>query len=226
MKRKYKRMRKLKTKYKRQVLKQIFILSQKDVDEINFHIGPLKKGDKLFVPSEIPSDPRLMTSAYDNDVLYERGYASAAMFLLRMAEYGKDYLRKDCYMYPAMFCVRMYLEIIMKLILKNYNSDFASVHDLSRLWSDTKILLSGAEMDESVEAVEKIISEFQKVDPYSTELRYSCQLNNLYNKGGKYEKAQGINKLIDIRILQERVLQLYAFFDGLYELSLINKEIQ
>lgn len=226
MKRNYKRMRKLKTKYKRQVLKQIFILFQKDVDEINFHIGSLKKGDKLFVLSEIPSDPRLMTSAYDNDVLYERGYASAAMFLLRMAEYGKDYLRKDCYMYPAMFCVRMYLEIIMKLILQNYNSDFAAVHDLSMLWSDVKGQLNESEIDESVEAVEEIISEFQKVDPCSTYLRYPCKLNDFCKNGKRHEKAQGINKLIDIRTLQERVLQLYAFFDGLYELSLKNKEIQ
>lgn len=224
MKRKYKRMRKLKTKYKRQVLKQIFILSQKDVDEINFHIGPLKKGDKLFVSSEIPSDPRLMTSAYDNDVLYERGYANAAMFLLRMAEYGKDYLRKDCYMYPAMFCVRQYLEIIMKLILQNFYLVPQKVHDLSMLWSDVKGQLNEAEIDESVEAVEEIISEFQKVDTCSTCLRYPCRLNNLCKKGK--EKSQGVNKLIDIRILQERVLQLYAFFDGLYELSLINKEIQ
>lgn len=114
-----KRVRKLCKRYKMQVLQSIFLLSQKDIDEITMHVLPLKKGDKLLVESNKPDNPQIAKSL-DNDVYFEQGYASTAIFLLNIVEYGKNYLRKDSYIYPALFCLRMYLEIIMKLILFNY----------------------------------------------------------------------------------------------------------
>ena len=112
------RIKKLTKKYKQQVLRDIFILSQKDIDDITRNVIPPKKGDKLFVRSNKPSDPRIMLLATDNDIDFEQGYASTVISLLNIVEFGKNYLRKDSYIYPAIFCMRMYLEIIMKLILK------------------------------------------------------------------------------------------------------------
>lgn len=89
-----KRVRKLCKRYKMQVLQSIFLLSQKDIDEITMHVLPLKKGDELLVDSNNPYDPQIAMSIA-NDVYFEHGYASTAIFLLDIVEYGKNYLRKD-----------------------------------------------------------------------------------------------------------------------------------
>lgn len=101
-----KRVRKLYKRYKTQVLQSIFLLSQKDIDDITMHVLPLKKGDKLLVESNKPDNPQIAKSL-DNDVYFEQGYASTAIFLLNIMEYGKSYLRKDSYIYPALFCLRI-----------------------------------------------------------------------------------------------------------------------
>lgn len=76
------KIKKLTKKYKKQVLRDVFILSQRDIDNITQNVIPLKKGDKLFVESNKPSDPRIMLLATDNDIYFEQGYASTVMFLL------------------------------------------------------------------------------------------------------------------------------------------------
>ena len=67
-----KRVRKLCKRYKKQVLQSIFLLSQKDIDEITMHVLPLKKGDKLLVESNNPDDPQIAMSLA-NDVYFEQG---------------------------------------------------------------------------------------------------------------------------------------------------------
>lgn len=216
------KIKKLSKKYKNQVLRDIFILSQRDIDDITRNVIPPKKGDKLFVDSNKPSDPRIMLLAADNDIYFEQGYASTVIFLLNIVEFGKNYLRKDSYIYPAIFCMRMYLEIIMKLILTNNHIEVTGdKHNLETLWSKVKDTLTQEEVDETVEGVEQIVLELQQCDPFATAFRYPKKLNTLY---GKKRKIKDIGTLIDIRILRERFLQLYRFFDGLYDLSIVNLE--
>lgn len=215
-----KRVRKLCKRYKMQVLQSIFLLSQKDIDEITMHVLPLKKGDKLLVESNKPDNPQIAKSL-DNDVYFEQGYASTAIFLLNIVEYGKSYLRKDSYIYPALFCLRMYLEIIMKLILTNYGIDIkGNGHRLMNSWKQVKANIETEEVDEQVETVELLLSEIDKFDPMATAFRYPQMLNDLCNKSQTDKGGMFIN----IRILRERFLQLYVFFDGLYNQSIISQE--
>lgn len=215
-----KRVRKLYKRYKTQVLQSIFLLSQKDIDDITMHVLPLKKGDKLLVESNKPDNPQIAKSL-DNDVYFEQGYASTAIFLLNIMEYGKSYLRKDSYIYPALFCLRMYLEIIMKLILTNYGIDIkGNGHRLMNSWKQVKANIETEEVDEQVETVELLLSEIDKFDPMATAFRYPQMLNDLCNK---FQTDKG-GMFINIRILRERFLQLYVFFDGLYNQSIISQE--
>lgn len=162
-----------------------------------------------------------MLRATDNDIYFEQGYASTAIFLLNIVEFGKNYLRKDSYIYPAIFCMRMYLEIIMKLILTNNHIEITGdKHNLKTLWSKVKDTLTQEDVNETVEGVEQIVSELQQCDPLATAFRYPKKLNALYEK----RRKKDIGTLIDIRILRERFLQLYRFFDGLYDLSIVNLE--
>lgn len=205
--------------YKKQVLRDIFLLSQRDIDNIHQNVTPPKKGDKLFVESNKSSDPRIMLLATDNDIYFEQGYASTVIFLLNIIEFGKNYLRKDSYIYPAIFCMRMYLEVIMKLILTNNHIEVTGdKHNLGTLWRKVKETLNQEDTNETVEGVEQLVLELQRYDPSATAFRYPKKLNTLYEK----RNTKDIGTLIDIRILRERFLQLYRFFDGLYDLSIIN----
>ncbi len=213
--------KRLAKKYKKQVLRDIFILSQRDIDDITRNVMPLKKGDKLFVKSDKANDPQIILSAMDNDIFFEQGYASTVIFLLNIVEFGKNYLRKDSYIYPAIYCMRMYLEVIMKLILTNNHVEIAGIkHELATLWKKVKETLIEEDVDETVKGVEQVILELQQSDPKATAFRYPKKLNTLYEK----RKIKDIGTLIDIRILRERFLQLYRFFDGLYDLSIVNLE--
>lgn len=214
-----KRKKKLTIYYKKEVLRYVFSQSQKHIDDIVINIGPLKNGDKMFVESANPNDPRLLMST-TNSIYFEQGYASTAIFLLNVVEYGKNYLRKDSYIYPALFCIRMYLEIIMKLILKNNYLDCKEGHDLSKLWEKVKSILDVK--DEEQEVVEQLVLELQTFDPVSTAFRYPKTLNDIYNNN---KKKTGVTSIfIDVKNLQRRFLQLYRFFDGIYELSIRNTD--
>lgn len=216
-----KHIRKLSKKYKAQVLRDIFALSQKDIDDYVMKVAPLQKGDKLFVESNNPSDPKISMSN-SNDIYFEQGYASAAIFLLNVVEYGKNNLRKDSYIYPALFCLRMYLEIIMKLILSNYHVDIKGKgHDLMKLWLDVKSSVITDSNSIDVITTESLLEELSSQDnSMATAFRYPQRLNAMHG-----QKVQSkINTLVDIRILRERFLQLYGFFDGLYDLSIVNGE--
>ena len=184
------------------------------------HVLPLKKGDELLVESNNPDDPQIAMSLA-NDVYFEQGYASTAIFLLNIVEYGKNYLRKDSYIYPALFCLRMYLEIIIKLILSNYGINIkGNGHKLMNSWKQVKANIEIEEGYEQVETVEKLLSEIDRFDPMATAFRYPKILNDLCNKSQTDRGGMFIN----IRILRERFLQLYVFFDGLYNQSIISQE--
>lgn len=127
--------------YKRQIISDIFFLSQRDIDNLCLNLGAVGKNDRLFVKSNNPNDPKMALNAYDNDLNYSNGYIYSSVFLLDMIHFGKSYLHKDCYLYPALFCFRMYLEIIMKLIMVNLSiCDEQKIkgHNLTEKWEIIK----------------------------------------------------------------------------------------
>ena len=127
---------KLTKRYKSQILRDIFVLSQKDIDNTILTISPLSTDDNLFVESTNPNYPRLMPNAIDNDLYYEYGYIGTTIFLLNIIEFGKSYFHKDSYIYPALFCFRQYIENIMKTIILKYDANGIEElqHDLDKCW--------------------------------------------------------------------------------------------
>lgn len=217
-----KKLQKLSRRYKQQVIRDIITLSQKDIDEYILTTLPLEGSEKMFVESSNVNDPMIKTSNSNNAIYFERGYANTALFLLSFVDYSKNYLRKDSYIFPAIFCIRMYLELIMKLILTENNTGFDFNHDLCDIWDKVKRSMNLEEDDKEVCAVGNIISEIKSIDPYSTSFRYPTKLN----KKCRQHSGTCINHLIDIKILRTRFLQLYKFFDGIHDLSIIQKKQQ
>lgn len=209
-----KQMASLSRRYKASIMREILSLSSRDIDNIAIHINPLKIGDKLFIDSSNLNDPRLMPNALDNEVHFEYGYLSTTMFLLNVIQLGKSYFHKDSYIYPALFCFRQYLENIMKEIIYKYDNNGLSNlgHDLDLCWE--RLLPYIKEKDDNVIAVGNILHELQSLDEHATAFRYPGELNKKYK-----QRADFCAKLIDVSELSNRILQVYSFFDGLYELA-------
>lgn len=201
-------------KYKAKIIRDIYRLSAKDVDELLLKIPVLNRDDRLFVESKNVNNPRLIPDAKDNELYYEYGYINTTLMLLNNIEFCKSYFHKDCYLYPAMFCFRQYLENMMKVIILKYddNGIIGLKHDLNKCWG--KLLLFIEDVDEVVLSVGQIVHELQEIDGYATTFRYTGVLNNTFN-----QKSGCMPILIDVKELRNRVLQVYRFFDGLYELS-------
>lgn len=199
-------------------MREIFSLSQRNIDGESLLQKPLARGDKLFNVSDNLNDPKFAPASHDNEFYYAYGYASSAIFLLQMINFGKSYIHKDSYIYPAIFCFRMYLEIVMKLIIQNLSdqqnikSDIEG-HNLIEKWKIIRDNYMGLVVDDDIIAVENILNGFSAMDPEGTLFRYPKKLNDKIGQNNLKFKPT----LIDVAKLRERFLQLYKFFEGLYD---------
>ena len=141
----------LKKQYKKSVrrtlINELLLLSRKDIDDFVENLPLLTRNDNLFSESENVRDVILNTTAGANDVLLPNGYISSSIFLLKIIQLSQSNLIKDSYIFPALFCFRQYLELIMKgIILRYRNGDMVpyegegsfKTHDLDELCKSYK----------------------------------------------------------------------------------------
>lgn len=211
----------LKTRYKKSLrqslINELLLLTKKDIDGLADNLPLITNQDRLFADSENIEDAMLNTMNGGNDILVPNGYIGVSVLLLILIRFSQSNLVKDSYIYPALFCFRHYLEIIMKnTILRYRNGDMIlfegessfKTHDLEELWTK---LIKHIQVDEDVDNIGRIIRELNEVDNDSTTFRYDYHLNRIVrNKDNKQ-----INELLDLDVLRLRVLQLYRFFDGI-----------
>lgn len=213
----YQLRRRYKKSLRNKLIKELLLLSRKDVDDMVNNIPLLSSDDVLFSDSDKVSDVMLNTTKCGNEILMPNGYISTSVLLLNIIKFSQSNLTKDSYIFPALFCFRQYLEIIMKSAILRYRnwdtypyqgeSKFKT-HDLVELWTK---LIKHLQKDEDVDNIGRIIRELNEVDNDSTAFRYDYQLNRIVrNKDNKQ-----INELLDLDVLRQRILQLYRFFDGI-----------
>lgn len=211
----------LKKQYKKSVrrvlMNELLLLSKRDIDDFAENLPSITRDDNLFSESENVRDVILNTTASANDVLLPNGYISSSILLLKIIRFSQSNLIKDSYIFPALFCFRQYLELIMKgIILRYRNGDMVpyegegpfKTHDLDEL---CKKLLKHVQMDEQVENICRIIHELNEIDNDSTAFRYDFHLNQIIRN----KDRKKIHELLNVDVLQTRILQLYRFFDGL-----------
>ena len=211
----------LKTRYKKSLrqslINELLLLTKKDIDGLADNLPLITNQDRLFADSDNIEDAMLNTMNSGNDILVPNGYIGVSVLLLILIRFSQSNLVKDSYIYPALFCFRHYLEIIMKnTILRYRNGDMIpfegessfKTHDLEELWTK---LIKHIRVDEDVDNIGRIIHELNEVDNDSTTFRYDYHLNRIVrNKDNKQ-----INELLDLDVLRLRMLQLYRFFDGI-----------
>lgn len=226
-KRKKRRFSQLKKSYKdvvkRQVTREVILLSKNDINHDCLFTPPLTKTDTLFEKRE-ESDQRGVRSLND-DILMQNGYASAAALLLNMIKMSDDRFVRESYINPVMFCFRQYLELSMKdSILRLRNLRKAAFrgennlehHSLLSLWNELKKYFDVN--DVTVKCIGSLINELHNVDENGTLFRYNELLSkNICNSERRMP-------LIDVDKLYTRILQMYSFFEGVNEKARNNLE--
>ena len=228
--------RKKKYQFKKQFIKSIergcmqkmIALTKKDYLSECLYIEPLKDGDRLFVESEDISDSFLNRSKKNNEIVMSEAYINTALWLLDLITLSDNNFVKDGYIFPALYCFRHYLELIMKdsihyfkLNRREISSDELGYsdkeHGLFNLWNSLRNFLDD---NNQVKRICKIIKKMDEIDKSSTAFRYAFNHNN-----GRIVEYDYPATMIDVSELKKRVLQLYNFFEGINHLSRIEIEI-
>ena len=228
--------RKKKYQFKKQFIKSIergcmqkmIALTKKDYLSECLYIEPLKDGDRLFVESEDISDSFLNRSKNNNEIVMPEAYINTALWLLDLITLSDNNFVKNGYIFPALYCFRHYLELIMKdsihyfkLNRREISSDELGYsdkeHGLFNLWNSLRNFLDD---NNQVKRICKIIKEMDDIDKSSTAFRYAFNHNN-----GRIVEYDYPATMIDVSELKKRVLQLYNFFEGINHLSRIENEI-
>lgn len=214
----YKKKRKigyqLKRRYKdairKQLERELYLLSQKDINSLESTIGYLNSDDTLFIKRN-----EEFLYSLDSDMYIQNGYASSSALLLTVIRLSKNRFLKECYIFPALFCLRQYLELTMKDSILFFRlrrrrayagESNLEGHDLTVLWNNLKMYFD--ECDSQINNIEKLIVELNFFDSNGELFRYGRSLTK------KVLNRNVEMPLIDVDILYERVIQLYRFFEG------------
>ncbi|MFA4903939.1 MAG: hypothetical protein WC600_14495 [Desulfobaccales bacterium] len=115
---------------------------------------------------------------------YLIGYKDAADILVEHVKETSKNL--NVLVFPIVFLYRHYLELQLKMIIKDgydllsMKKDYSKCHKLDELWNDCKNILNQMwpEGDkEPLEAMDNYISQFCQVDPMATDFRYPVRRN-------------------------------------------------
>jgi len=173
-------------------------------------MGHLNSDDTLFIKRKENSSYSL-----DSDMYIQNGYASSSALLLTIIRLSNNRYFRECYIFPALFCLRQYLELTMKdsILFFRLRRKMAYAgesnlegHDLALLWNNLKMYFD--KYDSQVNNIERLIIEFNSFDSNGELFRYGSSLTKkVLNKDVDIP-------LVDIDILYNRVIQLYSFFEG------------
>ena len=97
---------------KRQVIRDVILLSKSDINHDCLFAPPLSITDTLFEKRE--QSNQTGDHLLNDDILIQNGYASAAALLLNIIKISDDRFVRESYINPVMFCFRQYLELSMK----------------------------------------------------------------------------------------------------------------
>jgi hypothetical protein len=180
-----------------------------------------KKGDMPFVPGgafESTSAQLDWLGFMANDEMYALGFREAADAVVAYLESGADPRHPDHFFFPVTYLYRHGLELEMKALLRDGKSagltevdaDMLTDHNLHKLWNKVREMLKEMYPDggsETLNAVERIIREFHKVDPNGQCFRYAHDRNG----NRTIDRAP---KLVDLQHLRDTVAGVFNFLDG------------
>lgn len=207
----------------RKSIEKMIALTRKDYLSECLYVDPLKEGDKLFIESDDMSDSFLNRSKANNEIVMPEAYINTALWLLDLIKLSNNNFVKDGYIFPALYCFRHYLELIMKDSIHYFKVNKGEIsseelgyhgkHGLIELWEILKVYLNN---DCEVYMIGKLITEMNEFDKGSTRYRYPFDYDNRNKIIIEYTYPP---MMINIYELKKRMFQLYSFFEGVNSLS-------
>lgn len=209
-------LRSLKREKERLFLKMA-LYSQKDIESLSLYLPKIKKEDHFFTSSDTSNCSYINTEDYGNSLFMTQGYASAALFFLKVIGSSNSKYMKACYINPCLFCFRHYMELILKDTLWYYSQctpdavgleKVKKEHNLAVLWN--QLLKQIGRRDETTRHIGRLVHEFSEYDNSGTTFRYSYS----FNTNGRKDNDK-LQILIDNKILYTRMLQIFSYMEGL-----------
>lgn len=77
------------------LIKELLLLSKKNIDDMVSFIPLLSNEDTLFSESDAVNDAMLNTTQSRNDILIQNGYISVSVLLMNIVEFSQSNLVKD-----------------------------------------------------------------------------------------------------------------------------------
>ena len=157
----------------------------------------------------------ILSTGVDKFYLYSEGYRQAAITLSEQIKSQGFFT--DLLVYPLIYLNRQFLELRLKELISGLNyvlnqtNDFPTGHNLRYLWFNFLALINKIGVKEFPDSVyfdsaEKLILEFNSLDPISMTFRYPV------DKSGKPTPTLSVS-IIDLKNFQETMEKLYAFFE-------------
>lgn len=205
----------------RRVVRQLILLSKKDISEEFWKIGVLKKSDRFFKDSENLNDTFINRGTIINEAHFPDSFFYNSMLLITMMQITNSNSIRDGLIYPALFSYRHYLELTLKETLNMFEcSDHLSEevilreHSIQKLWNKIKtfpLIDDGPE----TEIVQNLLFEFNRIDPNGELFRYPYEIG----KEGDKLPSSLPSGLYEIKTLKETMIKVYRFLDGINTLA-------
>lgn len=138
------------------------------------------EGDLLFTSGHSDWHNNACLNWREGNLVHAEGYKLAADQLVEKIEAGGH--DQDLLVYPIVFLYRHHLELVLKDLraagwrLHDWDLTAKADHKLPGLWSDCRKVIEARWPDgpgSDADVVEKLIAEFDAMDPNSTAFRYS-----------------------------------------------------
>jgi hypothetical protein len=145
--------------------------------------------------------------------IYAEGYREAAEIVFNNLDSKDRYI--DILIYPIVFLYRQSIELFLKDIIITGNKiqcipqEYPKNHILNKLWQEAKIMIIKTITNydkKDIFVIDKLIDDFDKIDPFSFAFRYP------ENKNGS-KSLENIKK-INLKNFHEVVLGILNFLDG------------
>ena len=201
---------------KKRLFSKMVLISRKEIDSLVDCIPVIENHDHFFEVQSCDNYSYFNSEDYDNNLLMIRGYASTALFFMKIIRSSGSKYVKSCYIAPCLYCFRHYVELILKDTLWYYSrcgysidmSKLNEEHNIVALWD--KLLPLTGRKDEKTRNIGRLLHELSDFDKCGTTFRYSYRFS-------EKDRIQNepLNLRIDNKKLYTRMLQIYRFLQGL-----------
>lgn len=174
------------------------------------------KADQFFIESNEMDKNAAIRTGQRNLFVYSEGYKLAAKKLFEQID-GSAW-NANLLVYPIVFNCRQHIELALKEIIcglsyyVKHEFEFPNGHDLIKLWQQFLLIDNNTGRTEEIEvdlkaAVEKLLKEFNDIDPGSYSFRYPVDSTSARN-------ASHSLKIIDLRNFSEVFEKICNFLES------------